>query len=331
MNPLFVDMEERSLTVEKHPVPVKTKPSGEKTVSVQNLVGATIQLPESKYRNAEWDIQYALKAQERCRNCSGKKCTQPTPGYMPLVVYYAGTVREALSPCPYGEIQRREERNRQLLEQAGLPEMFLSCTFSEYQVEPGNRKALETVRKLAREKRPGRGFFLHGPSGVGKTMLAVLFAKELLAQGKAVRFTTVAGLLNQLRRNIQGDWNQRMDQYQEVPCLILDDLGTEKVTEWGLEQLFLLIDARYTARRQTVFTSNFSLQALQERFHRARNKTGWEERRTIDRLISRIGGMTVELEAKGRDHRWNPETLFPQAGETRNKPEIWELDPSLFA
>lgn len=89
--------------MEKHPVPVKTKPSGEKTVSVQNLVGAAIQLPESKYRNAEWDIQYALKAQERCRNCSGKKCTQPTPGYMPLVVYYAGTVREASVPVPMGK------------------------------------------------------------------------------------------------------------------------------------------------------------------------------------------------------------------------------------
>ncbi len=317
--------------MEKHTDPVKAKPAEGKIISVQNLVGPEIRLPESKYLYSEIHIQRALKAQELCRQCRGKKCIQPTPGYMPLVVYYAGTVREAMHPCPYENIQKREWRKQHLLDQAGLPEMFRSSTFAEYQVDEGNRKAVETIRKMAADPQENRGFYLHGPSGVGKTMLAALYAKEKILQGKAVRFMTTAGLLNQLRRNITGDWNQRMDRYQEVPCLILDDLGTAKVTEWGLEQLFLLIDARYTARRQTIFTSNFSLPELQAKLLDAKGRIGKEESRTINRLISRIAGMTLDLEAKGRDRRWNLERWIPQETEKRKKTEPWDLDTSLFA
>lgn len=97
-----------------------------------------------------------------------KKCIQPTPGYMPLVVYYAGTVREAMHPCPYENIQKREWRKQHLLDQAGLPEMFRSSTFAEYQVDEGNRKAVETIRKMAADPQENRGFISMGLPGWGR-------------------------------------------------------------------------------------------------------------------------------------------------------------------
>ena len=253
--------------MEKHTDPVKAKPAEGKIISVQNLVGPEIRLPESKYLYSEIHIQRALKAQELCRQCRGKKCIQPTPGYMPLVVYYAGTVREAMHPCPYENIQKREWRKQHLLDQAGLPEMFRSSTFAEYQVDEGNRKAVETIRKMAADPQENRGFYLHGPSGVGKTMLAALYAKEKILQGKAVRFMTTAGLLNQLRRNITGDWNQRMDRYQEVPCLILDDLGTEFNSSFFLTNLYSLLNNRLGAKLPTIVTTNITDGALLEKLY----------------------------------------------------------------
>ena len=104
-------------------------------------------------------------------------------------------------------------------------------------------------------------------------MLAALYAKEKLLQGKAVRFMTTAGLLNQLRRNITGDWNQRMDRYQKS----LPDPGRSghrQSHRMGAGRLFLLIDARYTARRQTIFTSNFSLPELQAKLLDAKGRIG---------------------------------------------------------
>jgi DNA replication protein DnaC len=42
----------------------------------------------------------------------------------------------------------------------------------------------------------------------------------------------------------------------EADLLVLDDLGTEKTSEWVEETLGLVVNTRYSERRVTVFTTN---------------------------------------------------------------------------
>jgi hypothetical protein len=76
--------------------------------------------------------------------------------------------------------------------------------------------------------------------------------------------------------------------YKEFP-LILDDIGTEKPSEWAQQNIFLIIDRRYETLRQTIFTSNLSLDELSERLG--------------DRITSRIAEMCKVIELKGKDRR----------------------------
>ena len=72
-------------------------------------------------------------------------------------------------------------------------------------------------------------------------------------------------------------------------CLILDDMGAEKTSEWSIQTLYSIIDRRYRDEKQTLITSNLTLDEIAE-------KVG-------DRIASRIAGMCKVVEIKGKDRR----------------------------
>lgn len=82
---------------------------------------------------------------------------------------------------------------------------------------------------------------------------------------------------------------QLIDYFCKTPILFLDDIGTEKTTDWAFQTLYTIIDRRYREFRQTVITSNLSLNELSDR--------------TGDRITSRIAEMCNVIELKGKDRR----------------------------
>ena len=59
-------------------------------------------------------------------------------------------------------------------------------------------------------------------------------------------------------------YNTRVDETEmgiltpiiDADILVLDDLGTEKTSEWVQETLGLVVNSRYNTRRPTILTSN---------------------------------------------------------------------------
>jgi DNA replication protein DnaC len=80
-----------------------------------------------------------------------------------------------------------------------------------------------------------------------------------------------------------------VDKYSRCPLLVLDDLGVEKTTDWALQTLYVILNNRYTNYRQTIITSNLTLEEIG-------NKLG-------DRIASRIAGMCSIIQMKGKDKR----------------------------
>jgi DNA replication protein DnaC len=106
------------------------------------------------------------------------------------------------------------------------------------------------------------GYLLWGGVGTGKSYFAGCIANALMEQEVVVRMTNFALILNDLTASFEGR-NDYIARLCRAPLLILDDFGMERGTEYGLEQVYNVIDSRYRSRRPLIVTTNLSLQDLQ--------------------------------------------------------------------
>ena len=107
----------------------------------------------------------------------------------------------------------------------------------------------------------GRGMWLMGNTGTGKTTLGMLVAKTALAAGRTVAVYFAPKLLTQIRQTYQATESE--DAYDAffrrltgVDLLYIDDLGSERHTDWVVEQLYALVNERYENQRSVLVTSN---------------------------------------------------------------------------
>lgn len=97
---------------------------------------------------------------------------------------------------------------------------------------------------------------IFGPSGAGKTHVAIGVARAVIEQGKRAKFFSATGLVQQLQQAklqlVLPAMLKRLDRYD---LLVIDDLGYVKKSEAETSVLFELIAHRYE-RRSLLVTAN---------------------------------------------------------------------------
>lgn len=176
-----------------------------------------------------------------------------------------------------------------------VPARFHGFTFETYP-EPN---IAERVREWLADHDGHRGLYLTGSFGRGKTALVLSALKELVivrARKNDFRdhleylgiFTTVTGLLESLRPQHDADRAFASDayslnRYREIPYLAIDDLGSERLTAWGADRLFEVINHRHNELLPMLITSNLTLNQLADRMNK---QVGDGE--SGDRIVNRL-------------------------------------------
>ena len=197
------------------------------------------------------------------------------------------------------ELMRRDVRVRTLRDRSGLSRRFRSYTFASFKpyVSPGAARAVEKVEKYLGEwdenREAGKGLYLCGGVGTGKTHLAVAVMNELIRRRRVPSlFVTVPELLDNLR-GAYNDPGRNLDEWmhavKNADLLLLDDLGSEKATAWVQERLFVIVNHRYREALPTIFTSNIGPKDLTAQLG--------------ERTASRIIAMCEGIELTGSDYR----------------------------
>ena len=182
------------------------------------------------------------------------------------------------------EREAAEERRRHLdtveeLKRRG----FIDPTMREWTFENDNGENPQTgtARFYAEHwdtmKDENIGYLFWGTVGTGKSYLAGCIANALMEKEIPVYMTNFALILNDLVTSFENR-NEYISHLCRYPLLIIDDFGMERGTEYGLEQVYNVIDSRYRSRRPLIVTTNLTLQELQ-------NPPDTAHSRIYDRLI----------------------------------------------
>lgn len=162
------------------------------------------------------------------------------------------------------EKQLQEQQRIARLKANGLQDASLrQFTFAnDTGINPEMQKAHSYVEHWPEMKATATGLLLWGNVGTGKSFFAGCIANALLDQGVPVLMTNFSRILNALTGMFSDDRNKYIDSLNHYSLLIIDDLGMERGTEYALEQVFNVIDARLRSNLPLIVTTNLTLDEL---------------------------------------------------------------------
>lgn len=195
----------------------------------------------------------------------------------------AGTV--PAPPVPLEETEEFREamaaRRRSAIAKAGL-----AGPYAEASSELGAAVLERALR--------GRGSYLWGPCGTGKTYAAAHAVRAYALSGRRARLVTAKSLLDAVRAGFdRGGDPGVLERAERLDLLALDDLGAERATEWALETLTRLVDTRVNRGLPTVITSNYRLGELRDMWGGVAGA----------RVASRVAGACDIANVGGEDRR----------------------------
>ncbi len=144
-----------------------------------------------------------------------------------------------------------------------------------------------------------KNLFFNGRTGVGKTFLSFCIARELINQGRTVLYLTAPALFDIITEHKMRTFKEDQytdDKYQSifsVELLIIDDLGTEPLSDARYAELLNILNSRQSQNTvrtcKTIISTNIGPKKLYELY--------------TERIASRIVGYFDRLVLAGKDIR----------------------------
>ena len=217
----------------------------------------------------------------------------------------------------------RDQVGHKRLAEANIPKRYQHCTLGNFTAynESLERAVVQARRVADAYPSISAGLFLEGQPGVGKTHLAAAVLKQVIqTTGARGVFYDTRDLLRLIRSTYNPTVRTaEMDilrPVMEADLLVLDDLGSEKPSEWVEETMNLIVNTRYNERRPTIFTTNF------EELPDDNDPEGLKSRIGF-RIHSRLYEMCDFLEYDGADYRH-----LPPNGGVDDLVTMWKVKPS---
>ena len=248
----------------------------------------------SDYNNAVLGL--ATEAQAEPEDYTGEdgllycgKCRQPKEAYFPqeAAAWFGcdrhprecNCQRKAREEQEAAEIDNRHREEVERLKRKGFTDPAMrNWTFGNDNGKcPQMDMAHSYVAQWEQIKEGNHGLILWGKVGTGKSYFAACIANALMEREISVCMTNFALILNDLAASYK-DRNGYIASLCSFPLLILDDFGIERGTEYGLEQVYNVVDSRYRSQKPLIVTTNLTLEELQ-------NPEDTAHARIYDRLL----------------------------------------------
>ena len=130
---------------------------------------------------------------------------------------------------------------------------------------------LEDCKKYAAGFHSGSGSLLFtGKTGLGKTFLSGCIARSLIDKGFSVVYDTVSHILSDFEAVKFGENTEEtrsgLLKYRDADLLIIDDLGTEMLTQFSSSTLYTVLNDRLLQEKPTIVSTNLAPKEIRERY-----------------------------------------------------------------
>lgn len=207
--------------------------------------------------------------------------TRTTAGPGKFDLFAAMKAYDALPPEQKLEAQRRFDESRErdlepflkkihLAEKRGfnsLAPQDWDISFDHLEVFDQNKRELERLRAWTPSME--KGVVLYGSVGTGKSTAAKAIVNRYATSVFPCLFKGLGDAMQDLKDAIKSqEVTMGMIEGKLISpsLLVLDDLGSEKSTEWAREKIFSIFEARAFQRKHTFFTTNLMPDDIKKKY-----------------------------------------------------------------
>jgi len=140
-----------------------------------------------------------------------------------------------------------------------IPKLFHKKRFENLKITPKNEAVIKKIKDFDKNT----SFVFYGGTGTGKTTL--LYAHLMKNEISGFYVNNWISILDTLKAGF-GDNSNTIEQFLKSDFLFIDDLGAEKISDWGIEQLYKIINHRYENMLVTGITTNLNFETLSKRY-----------------------------------------------------------------
>lgn len=180
------------------------------------------------------------------------------------------------------EKQKKRKQFEQMIRQFYI-QNYINKRIQDYQFEnfiitETNKKEVEIAKDFTEKcinKNQKNGLIITGKSGVGKTHLATAILNKLTEKDLLVLMGRLILLLDVIKDTFKDFSSKEKDiieLYSKVDILIIDDLGTERISSWALEKLYTIIENRNENKLPIIATTRFNKESLLDRFYQSEDE-----------------------------------------------------------
>ncbi len=242
----------------------------------------------------------SLEELSHCKNCDSLyECQNKVKGHVFFPEKKESKLQFSFVPCKY-----QKQAVRALEEKKTRENILDNVRIKDIKITKSREVVIKWIKKYFDEYDPyktTKGLYLHGNFGTGKTFLMAALLNEIKIKYHVnVEIIYVPELLRRLKENLNLV-GEKLDYLENVAILLLDDIGAEKVTDWGRDEILgTILQTRMNKGMPTFFTSNYNLTELEKYLCSTKES---EDVVKAKRIIERIKYLTDDIELLGNNYR----------------------------